>query len=335
MQRSAGLFAPFTGSGFGFALAICALALTAGPGAAVAAAAEPLGSCPNESSRVGASAGLPDCRAYELVTPGLNGAAPPDWPAISVEGVRADGSAIAFIAASAPGDAEGSTATNSTILAARGAGGWSTKSLSAPTPLASGTYFGDASSTVGLSTDLTQSVLWSNQPLAGGASPAGTNLYLRRADGSIVALTKVGALGLDPGGELTGASRDFTRLFLVSTVKQQPSSASKTRSSTATSTNTRPGSCASSRSCRNPGEEAAPAGGALPQGVLPAVSEDGRQVLFKANGYPGLYLRSDGPTASRSPNPSARPPTSTRPRTRSPRASPPTARRSSSPPPPS
>ncbi len=293
MQRSAGLFAPFTSSGFGLALAICALALTAGPGAAVAAA-EPLGSCPNEASRVGASAGLPDCRAFELITPGLNGAAPPAWPAISVQGIRADGSALAFIAASAPGAAEGSTATASTILAARGAGGWSTRSLSAPTPLASGTYFGAASSTVGLSTDLTQSVLWSNQPLAGGASPAGANLYLRRADGSIVALTKVGAAGLDPGGALAGASRDFSRLFLATTVKQQPVVGIE---DPLLNGNLYEYSAGQLRLVpilpESSGEEAAPAGGTLAQGVLPPVSEDGHQVIFKANGYPGLYLRSN------------------------------------------
>ena len=95
-----------------------------------------------------------------------------------------------------------------------------TKSLSAPTPLGSGAYFGEDRSTVGLSSDLTQSVLWSNQPLAGAASPAGTNLYLRRADGSMVALTKAGAPKFSAGGELSGASLDFSRLFIVSTVKQ-------------------------------------------------------------------------------------------------------------------
>ena len=100
--------------------------------------------------------------------------------------------------------------------------GWTTKSLSAPTPLGSGAYFGEDRSTVGLSSDLAQSVLWSNQPLAGGSSPAGTNLYLRRADGTMVALTKAGAPKFSAGGELSGASLDFSRLFIVSTVKQLP-----------------------------------------------------------------------------------------------------------------
>jgi hypothetical protein len=271
--------------------AICALALTAGPGAALATPAP----CPNESSRVGTSSGLPDCRVYELATPDLNNSAPAGGlSGLIVEAVRADGGALAFQATDAPADAEGSTATTNTLLALRGPAGWSTKSLSAPTPLASGTYFGDVSSTVGLSADLTQSVLWSNQPLAGGASPAGTNLYLRRADGSFLALTRVGATGVNPGAGLSGASRDFSRLFFTTTVKQPVVGIEDPL----LNGNTYEFSAGQLRLVtilpESSGEEAAPAGGTLAQGVLPPVSEDGRQVIFKANGYPGLYLRSDG-----------------------------------------
>jgi hypothetical protein len=247
--------------------------------------------CPNASSRVGASTNLPDCRVYELATPGLNGAAPAGvWPGIEVEGVRADGDGIAFRAGSAPDQAAGATSTADTVLALRGAGGWSTRSLAAPTPEPSGTYFGSDSSTVGLSDDLTQAVVWSNQPLAGSSSPAGTNLYLRRADGSFQALTSIGAPQFTPGGRLVDASRDFGHLFLVSTVQQvgpDPVAGGNVYEWAG-------GQLRLVAILPGAGQEPAPDGGTLPEGALSAVSDDGGEVLFKATGLPGLYLRSDG-----------------------------------------
>ena len=76
--------------------------------------------CPNEASRVGPSETLPDCRAYEFTTPGLNGSAPVIWPFFSPMGVAPDGSAAAWMAADAPDDAEGSTAVDNTLVALRG-----------------------------------------------------------------------------------------------------------------------------------------------------------------------------------------------------------------------
>jgi hypothetical protein len=265
------------------ALAISTFAFLYAPAAGFADA------CPNETSRVGASARLPECRVFELTTPGLNNAAPVTWPDVDVQGITADGSALAFVGASSPFDAEGATAPTNTLLTRRGPGGWTTKSLSAPTPLSSGTYFGKLASTVGISEDLTQSVLWSDQPLAGGASPAGNNLYLHRADGSIVPLTKVGALGLDPGASLAGASRDFTRLFLNTTVKQEAEDPLLNGNLYEWSA----GILRLVTILPEAVEEPAPAGGTLAQGVMPAVSDDGSQVVFKANGYPGLFLRSN------------------------------------------
>ena len=267
------------------ALAVSALALAAVPTAALAA-------CPNETSRVGASARIPDCRVYELATPALNNSAPPGGlSGLLGSTVRADGNAVAFPGTDAPTEAEGSTAATNMLLALRGPGGWGTKSLSAPTPLASGTNLTVSPSTVGVSADLTQSVLWSNQPLAGGTSPAGTNLYLRHADGSFVALTAIGAPTFSAGGKLTGASQDFTHLFIVSTVKQLPGTDPVNSGNTYEWAN---GTLHLVAILPGVTEVPAPEGGGLPQGgALSAVSDDGSQVLFKAVNLKGLYLRSN------------------------------------------
>ncbi len=247
-------------------------------------------SCLNGASRIGASANLPDCRAFELVTPGLGNAGPSaGWPGISVAAVREDGGALAFAADGTPEQAEGATSTVETLLAARGPGGWSVRSLAPPTPLPSGTFFDDDSATVGLSADLSQSVLWSNQPLAPGA-PVGTNLFLRRVDGSFQTLTRVGAPKFTAGGKLAGASRDFSRLFVISTVKQLDAdpvaggNVYEWSGGVLHLVTVLPGVS----------QEPAPDGGSLPVGALPAVSDSGNEAIFKAAGLPGLYLRIGG-----------------------------------------
>jgi hypothetical protein len=104
----------------------------------------PAGSCPNEQFRVGPSAALPDCRAYELVTPpDLGGSSVK--PAEESEGVwgpaalpnlewslaSVDGNALVWETdAVLPGDP--SNGSNDTYVSRRAPGGWSSNRIGPP-----------------------------------------------------------------------------------------------------------------------------------------------------------------------------------------------------------
>jgi hypothetical protein len=84
--------------------------------------------CPNEAFRAGSSAPLPDCRAYEMVSPpDMNG------NGISVVyAIRADGDAIAYDTINAFGT-EAASSIMGQWLGHRGADGWVTTSINPPT----------------------------------------------------------------------------------------------------------------------------------------------------------------------------------------------------------
>ena len=134
-------------------------------------------------------------------------------------------------------------------------------------------------------------MLWSDQPLAGGASPAGEQPLSaprrrqhRRADHSRR------RSAWTPAASLAGASRDFSRLFLDTNVKQHGRRPAAERQPLRILGR---GSCASSRSFPKPSKNRRPPAASCPRACCPPVSEDGSQVIFKANLYPGLFLRSD------------------------------------------
>jgi hypothetical protein len=88
--------------------------------------------CPNQAFRTGPSASLPDCRAYELVSPldKNNGdLASPRFEVI--DQASSDGEAITFASLNAFAD-PASAPFFSQFMAERGAGGWATRSISAP-----------------------------------------------------------------------------------------------------------------------------------------------------------------------------------------------------------
>ncbi|HEY2768372.1 MAG TPA: NHL repeat-containing protein [Solirubrobacteraceae bacterium] len=145
--------------------------------AAQSAAAD---SCPNAAIRSQQrSASLPECRAYEMVSPvqkgGGNIAALPGRTESA-----ADGNSIQFFSKTAFGDAIGSEMPGAEYIAERGTEGWLTHSIN---PAQRSGFFttGAPSRYIGLSPDLTKGVFYARSPvLPGHPNVEGLqNLYLR------------------------------------------------------------------------------------------------------------------------------------------------------------
>lgn len=103
-------------------LAVAAIAVLASAPTADAAA------CANEGFRAGPSASLPDCRAYEMVSPAdMNGNG-----IMVVYGIRGDGDAIGYDTINAFGN-EAASSILGHWLAHRGAEGWTSTSINPPT----------------------------------------------------------------------------------------------------------------------------------------------------------------------------------------------------------
>jgi hypothetical protein len=177
--------------GLALVLALALAGLT-GPRSALA-----LGSCPNAQYRSGSSERLPDCRAYEQVSPveknGLDAVTlKPPQPAQSSACEPGEECTIAYMNigaafAGAPGNA------GNAYLASRGAGGWLTMPLSPPVPDAPPS--GRAGVSYAFSPNLSQAVLRVPlQQLVEGA-PAGVyNLYVRQPDGAYSLITTAAPL---------------------------------------------------------------------------------------------------------------------------------------------
>jgi hypothetical protein len=97
---------------------------------------EHAGSCPNAQFRIGSSATLPDCRAYELVTPDLGSVVPIDLRSTSFTAggsgfgsplVSPEGEDVIFYGEGTPPGLEGAGFQNA-YRARRGTGGWETSS---------------------------------------------------------------------------------------------------------------------------------------------------------------------------------------------------------------
>jgi hypothetical protein len=200
--------------GAGIAMAV---ALTAPAGTTPASAA----GCANDAVRGVVEQALPDCRAYELVSPpdkngndvGVNGQAVQSFVA------SADGSALTFETLGALPDAQSSTAVNQN-LSRRAASGWSTRPISPP--LMPGPH-PDLVSFQWFTPDLRHAVLRTpvGPSLAPGDSAGAANLYLRDNDADRYTTLS----GLPPSGQVdlasisyvfAGASDDLTHILFES-----------------------------------------------------------------------------------------------------------------------
>jgi hypothetical protein len=180
-------------------LVVVGLLAVGGAGAGSAAAA-----CPNEAVRIGASAQLPDCRAYEQVSPvEKNGA---DVSLLN-EAVAVGGGAISYPSNGGFAGAAGNATVNQ-YLGRRGPDGWTTEALMPPFLNPGGL---SAPQYSGFAPDLSYQAV--DVALV---APTPEYLYRHNPDGSFTLLnpgmppsTAIGAAEL-----FAGASDDFSRIFL-------------------------------------------------------------------------------------------------------------------------
>jgi hypothetical protein len=185
------------------------------------------GSCPNDAFRTGASGALPDCRAYELVTPPDTGGRPP-------LGMGGQGLPFPSPPASPAGDRvffriengliPGLDATASLhgdpYLSARGPGGWNSVATGGKGTDATGVASGSRSP------DQTYSV-WAAEGLGPAVIGGTRTVYVRYPDGHSELFGR-GSLGVDPHATPELISEGGGHMVFTSSMQLEPGAAAGT-----------------------------------------------------------------------------------------------------------
>ncbi len=159
---------------------------------------------------------LPDGRAYELVTPGLNGARIQPGSQFFTQ-ATSSGDGLAFVATDAL-DSGSSSGVYNAMVAGRGTSGWSVTPEAIPFSAPEAGYL--QTEVVAMSGDLSQTLVLTDQPLTAGA-PAGFNLFLGdNATGTYTALTDASSDSGSSNLSDIGASADFSHIFFNPDIRQ-------------------------------------------------------------------------------------------------------------------
>jgi hypothetical protein len=252
----------------------------------------PPASCPNAALRTGLSAGLPDCRAYEQVSPQDKGGYGVQNPDLAGDGSRAVFTSLGVFAG-APSDN-----TINHYLAVRSSSGWQTQSLDPPSSLGFATPFATQNGSDDLGTFY--GVL-AQAPNVGNAFSNATSVRVYRwgGDGTYTPVTDTlsttNGLPVQAGSRVFGSSADQSTVVFETSQPLTPDDTTSGRHHLydVSGANTSSpqlhfvaldNSGNAIRSCQTSGR--APVGAALGSSsygggsIDHAISEDGRTIFF-------------------------------------------------------
>ena len=176
----------------------------------------PATACPNDALRTGLSAALPDCRAYELVSPPETGGRPLSDPENGNAGDKfgtptasPNGGSVAFLTDGGviPGTDGAGGFNGTTYVSTRTAGGWQTESVGPSGTQSSNPLPGGMSPDLGFAVTTATEV--GSLPISGKETR-----YVRHPDGSFHLLGE-GSLGIEPTAAARFVAADGSHIIFM------------------------------------------------------------------------------------------------------------------------